>query len=178
MVPEILSVTDRIFSSWTIFCPFTPTPTYGPRKSKFWKNERNTWRYHHFIKVYTKWQPYDVWFLGYQMWWTEFFAILDDFLPFYSPNIPKNQNFKKMKKKPWRYYHFTHVYQKQQLYDVWFLRYGMWQAIVLSFWTIFYPFTLLKFQKMKILNKLKKCLEISSIYTNAPKIMIICHTVS
>ena len=48
----------------------------------------------------------------------------------------------------------------------------------MSFWTIFYPFTLLKFQKIKILNKLKKCLEISSFYTNAPKIMIICHTVS
>ena len=158
--------------------PFYPNRHYGPRKSKFWKNERNTWRYHHFIKVYTKWQSYDVSFLRYQTWWTEFFAILDHFLPFYSPNNPKNQNFKKMKKKPWRYYHFTHVYQKQQLYDVWFLRYGMWQTIVLSFWTIFYPFTLWKFQKIKILNKLKKRLEISSFYTNAPKIMIICHTVS
>ena len=100
MVLEILSVTGRIFSSWTIFCPFTPTPTYGPRKSKFWKNERNAWRYHHFITVYTKWQSYDVWFLRYQTWWTELFAILDHFLPFYSPNNTKNQNFEKMKKNP------------------------------------------------------------------------------
>ena len=30
---------------------------------------------------------------------TEFFAILDHFLPFYPPNDPKNQNFEKMKKK-------------------------------------------------------------------------------
>ena len=37
---------------------------------------------------------------------------------------PKNQNFEKMKKIMWRYYHFTHVYHKWQLYEVWFLRYG------------------------------------------------------
>ena len=30
----------------------------------------------------------------------EFFVILDYFFPFYSPNNPKNQNFKKMKKTP------------------------------------------------------------------------------
>ena len=26
MAPEICSVTDRILSFWTIFCPFTPPP--------------------------------------------------------------------------------------------------------------------------------------------------------
>ena len=31
---------------------------------------------------------------------TEFFVILDHFLPFYPPNNPKNQNFEKMKKTP------------------------------------------------------------------------------
>ena len=45
------------------------------------------------------------------------------FCPF-TPNSPKNQNFKKMKKNTWRYHHFTHVYQKLQLDDVQFLRYG------------------------------------------------------
>ena len=169
---------------------FLPFQSRQPGKSKFWKIEETTSRYSHFIHLHHKQQSYDVWFLRYWAWQTEFFHLgpsfallpqpppMDPFLPFYSPNNPKNQNFKKMKKNPWRYYHFTHVYQKQQLYDVWFLRYGMSQAIVLSFWTIFYPFTLLKFQKIKILNKLKKRLEISSFYTNAPKIMIICHTVS
>ena len=55
-----------------------------------------------------------------------FFVILDHFLPFYPPLDPENQNFDKMKKNPWRYYNFTHVYQKWQSYDVWFLRYGAW----------------------------------------------------
>ena len=36
-----------------------------PEKSKFWKNEQNTWIYHHFTLVYHKQQSYDVWFLRY-----------------------------------------------------------------------------------------------------------------
>ena len=32
-------------SFWTKFCPFTPLST---KKSKCWKNEKNTCRYHHF----------------------------------------------------------------------------------------------------------------------------------
>ena len=42
-----------------------------------------------------------------------------------------------------------------------------------SFWTIFCPFTPLTAQKIKILKKLKKSLEISSFYIYVPQIMII-----
>ena len=51
--------------------------------------------------------------LRYGVWQTEFFAILDYFLPFYTPpppplplppNNPENQNFEKMNY--WRYYHY------------------------------------------------------------------------
>ena len=38
-------------------------PLMGPRKSKFWKNEKNTWIYYHFANAYHKWQSCDVWFL-------------------------------------------------------------------------------------------------------------------
>ena len=97
-VPEIRSETD------IIFCHFGPLfallPPYGPRKSKFWKNEKNTRRYYHFTHVYQKWQSYDVWFLRYGAWQTKFFVILDVFLPFYAPNNPKNKNFEKLKKTP------------------------------------------------------------------------------
>ena len=44
---------------------------------------------------------------------------------------------KNWKNKTWRYYHFTYVYHKWQSYDVWLLRYGVWQTEFLSFWTIF-----------------------------------------
>ena len=62
------------------------------------------------------------------------------------------------------------------------MMYGSWDMECngqnfLSFWTIFCPFTPLTTQKIKILKKWKKHLEISSFYTSVPKIMIICYTV-
>ena len=91
---------------WQSYDVLTP---YGPRKSKFWKTEKNTWR-HHFPNVYHKWESYDVWFRRCEVQRTEFFAIL----LFYHPINPKNQNFEKMKKKKnsCRYHHFIHVYTK------------------------------------------------------------------
>ena len=47
--------------------------------------------------IYHKWQSYNVWFLRYETWWTEFFVILDCLLPFYPS---KNQNFEKLRKTP------------------------------------------------------------------------------
>ena len=50
MVPEIWRVTDVIVTShfWANFCPFTPLNT---KKSKFKKNEKEAWTYHHFTYV-------------------------------------------------------------------------------------------------------------------------------
>ena len=50
------------------------------------------------------------------------FLILGYFLPFYPSKFPKNQ------KNSWRYQHFTHVYQRWWLDDVWFLGYGIQQT--------------------------------------------------
>ena len=46
-----------------------------------------------------------------------------------------------------------------------------------SFWAILFPFNPLTAQTMKISKKQKKILDISSFYTSAPKIMIICYNV-
>ena len=46
----------------------------------------------------TKNHNHDVWFLRYGVRQTEYFVIMDRFLPFYPPMDPKNQNFEKMKK--------------------------------------------------------------------------------
>ena len=45
---------QNVLSFWAIFWPFTP---WQPEKSKFWKIERNTRRYHHFTQVslHKKW---------------------------------------------------------------------------------------------------------------------------
>ena len=95
MVPERACDEHNFLSFWTVFCPFTPLTTQNLIILEKWKN---AWRYYHFKQVYHKWQSYDVWFLRYEVWRTEFFVILDCFLPFYPHNNPKNQNFEKLKK--------------------------------------------------------------------------------
>ena len=47
------------FSFWAIFCPFAPN---SPKKSKFQKNKKSTWRYH-FTHVYQKFWLDDIQFL-------------------------------------------------------------------------------------------------------------------
>ena len=111
----------NFLSFWTIFCPFTPLTT---RKIKILKNGKKPWRYYHFTHVYDKWQSNHLYFLRYGVQLTERFVILDPFWHFYPPNNLKNQTFEKNEKNTWRYYYFTHVYQKWQPYNVWFLRYG------------------------------------------------------
>ena len=67
----------------------------------------------------------------------------------------------KKKKKCWRY-HFTHVYQKPQSYEVHFLGYGVRQIFFCHFGQFFalYSPTFLTTQRTKILKKWKKHPEI------------------
>ena len=100
------------------------------------------------------------------------------FLPFYPPNSLKNINFKTMKKKTWRYYHFTLAYKKSWLYPILFLKMAHDGCnCCFLFGAISSPFTSLTVQKVKISKKWIKRLEILSFYTSVPKIMIICYTV-
>ena len=155
---------NRQNSLWTIFCPFTLLTT---QKIKILKNWKNTWRYYHFTHVYDKWQSYDVWFLRYEAWWTEFFVILDCFLPFYPLTTWTTKTFKNWKS-AWRYHNFMHVYHKQQSNDVWFLRYWVQQT---DFFVIFQPFFAilplnnLEYQNFEIIKKL---LEVIWFYTCVP----------
>ena len=153
MVPEIWSVTDRIVCHFgPFFCPSTP----NPKNQNFEKIKKNTWRYYHFTNVYHKWQSYDVWFLRYGAWQTEFFVILDHFLPFYPPNNPKNQNFEKLKKTPGDIIilHKCTKNHDHMLYCSWDMACDRCNCYF-SFWAIFCPFTPLTTQKIKILKKWK-----------------------
>ena len=92
---------------------------------------------------------------------TDFFVILGHFLPFYPTNKLKNQNFEKMKKSFWRYYHFTFVYHECQSYDVRLLRYGVQQAKSFLILDHFLPFYL----KIKILKKnLRRYHQLTLVY--------------
>ena len=75
------------------------------------KNEKNTWRYHHFTQ-YHKWQSYDIWFLRYEVQQTEFYCHLGPF--FYPFTLPTARKMKisKNEKNAWTYHYFTQLYQK------------------------------------------------------------------
>ena len=139
---------QRFWSFWTVFCPFTLLTT---QKSKFWKNEKNTWRHYRFTEVYHKWQSYDVWFPRYEAWQTEFFVILDCFLPFYPTNNPKNQNFEKLKQvfKDIIILHKCTKNNDCMLYCSWNMVHNGCNCYFL-FWSIFCPFTSLTTRKSKI----------------------------
>ena len=67
--------------------------------------------------------------------------ILGYFLHFYLPNSPKHQNLEKVKKKnPWRYHHFTIVYQKSWSYAILLVRYGTWGIKLFFILGHFLPF--------------------------------------
>ena len=130
MVPEILGAT--VFLSFrAIFCLLTLLTTQK-------------------IKILKK-KPADIIILHlcqmndnqiiYVSWDIKLNRIFSHFGPFFCPFTPHPPpKFWKMKKKTWRYHHFTQVHQRWQLYNVWFPRY-------------FCPFTPLTTQKIKILKK-------------------------
>ena len=94
-------------------------------------------------------------------------------MPFYSPKSPKNQNFEKTKKTPGDIIilHMCTKNYDQIMYSSWDMLHDRCNCYF-SFWAIFYTFTLLTAQKIKILKKWRKCLEIPSFYICLPKIMI------
>ena len=135
-------MTDRTF------CHFVPFFAL----SKFWKVEKNTWRYYHFTHVHHKWQLYDIGFLRYGMQQIEFFCHIGLFFALSPPYGPRKSKFWKNEKNTWRYYHFKDVYHKWQSYDVWFLRYGVQKTELFVILSHFLPFYPPKTRKIKILK--------------------------
>ena len=69
----VLAFIDELWKTW--------------KNENFEKNEKNCWRYHHFIDMYQKLQSYEVQFLRYgvRQFFFSFWAI---FLPFTTPYAP------------------------------------------------------------------------------------------
>ena len=102
-------------------------------------------------------------------------VILGHFLPFYSPKNPKKSKFWKNEKIPGDIIlHLCMTNDHHMMYGSWDMECD--EQIFFVILDHFLPFYLLTTQKITIFEKWKKGLEISSFYTIAPKIMIICYT--
>ena len=116
--------------------------------------------------MYHNWQSYNVWFLRYGAWWTEFFVILDQFLSFYSPpKNPKIKISKKLKRTLKISSFYTNVLKITTIcYTVWQILYpfNFRQKIFFVILDHYLPFYLANNPKNQNLKKFEKSLEISS----------------
>ena len=146
-------MTDRSFCHFGPF--FALLSPLQLEKSKFWKNEKDTWRYYNFTHDHHKWQSYDVWLLRYGACnGQNFLSFWTSFSPFTTLTTWKVKILKKWKKNPGDII----ILQKCTINDN-HMMYGSWdinRQNFLSFWTIFCPFISLTTQKIKILKKMKK----------------------
>ena len=102
-------------------------PIYSPKNLKnqnFEKNEKNCWRYEQLTHVHQKSRSYVVWFLRYGAWQTEFFIILDRFLPFYPLTTQTIKILKKTKNRPGDtvILHMCTINDHHMMYGSWYLR--------------------------------------------------------
>ena len=143
---------------------------------KNWKNK--CWRYHHFTHLCQKPQSCEVQFMRYRV--RQFFC---HFGPFFCPlTLLTTQRIKILKKwtKTPRY---IIIWHKCTINDNHMI-YGSWNIncirqiffVILGHFLPFYPPNS-SAQKMKISNKWKIWMEMSSFFTRVTKIMIICYVV-
>ena len=130
----------------------------------FLKIKKNTWKYY-FTSVYQKPWWYDLQFLRYRAWLTEIghFGSSFAFLP---PLKPEKSEFWKKWKKLLQITSFYIYIQNHMIYSSWDTEWdGQNFFFILGHFLPFHPLTT---QKIKLLKKRKKQLEIFSFYICVP----------
>ena len=114
---------QKFLTFWTVFSPFIPPK--NQKNQNFEKMTKKPWDIIilHMCNNHMIYGSWDIKHNGHN-----FLSFWTFFCPFAPLTTPKNENFEKMKKSTWRYYHFTYMYDKWQSYDIWFLRYEVWQT--------------------------------------------------
>ena len=116
------------------------------------KYKKNTCRYHYQNlddMIYSSWDK------GKNILKLVILGYFSSFYPLKKPKIKILKN----EKICWRYHHFTHMHQKSQLYDVWFLRYGVRQTKCFVIMDHFLPFYYPMDPENQNFEKMKKTLE-------------------
>ena len=171
IVPEIWSATDRILSHFSPFsCSFIPLTT---RQNKLLKKRKKRLDiYHHFTKVWYKWQSHDVWFLRYEAW-HNFLLFWIIFCPFTTLATLRPKFSKKWKTRLEISSFYTSV---TKAVIICFTVALIWNAtdvfVVFHFGLFICALTSLTARKIKNFKNWQKLLDIWSFYTCVPKIMI------
>ena len=152
---------QSFLSFWVIFCPLTFLTTWKIKILKKWKKKKCL-KILSFYTCIPQMMIIWLWFLRYGAEQKQFFVILDYLLPFTPLTTQKIKILKKWKKIPIDIIilHMCTINENHMMYvsrDMERDRHNLF-----SFWIIFCPFT----QKIKILKKWKKCLEISLLHTS------------
>ena len=115
------------------------------------KKGKKAWVYYHFTHLYHNWQSYDVWSAT-----NNFLSFWTVFCPFTSPKDLENENFEKTRKKPGEIIilHMCTINDNHMIYGSWDME--RHRQNLLSFWTVFCPFTPLTTRRIKILKKMRK----------------------
>ena len=152
--------------------PFYTALTTG--KIKIWKNEKKTptdviiW---HMCTINDNNMMYSSWDMEHDR--QNFLSFWTIFLHFYSPNNPKNQNYKKIKKTPGDIItlHMCTINENHMMYGSWDMEHVM-DRIFCHFEPFFALLPPVTTQKIKILQKWKTRLEISSFYNSYQKLWL------
>ena len=157
-------VWHMMYGSWDIrynrqsflsFLPLLPfIPFNDPENQNSEKRKKHTCSYYYlYTHVYHKWQSYDVWFLRHGAQQTQFFLVLDHFLPFHPYNNTETENFEKLKKMTGAIIilHKCTINDNHIMPRSWHMKHD--RQNFYWFWVIFCPFTPLTTQKIKILKK-------------------------
>ena len=174
--PKIWSLMDRIFCYfWPFFALLPPPPSNNLKNQNFEKLKKNPGDIItlHMLSINQNHIMYGSWDIEHAR--QNFLSFWTIFCP--SPWQPKRSKFWKTEKNAGDIIilHKCTKNQDHMLYCSWDMACDRCNCYF-SFWAIFCPFTPLTAQKIKILKKWKKHLEISSFYNSVPKIMIICYT--
>ena len=149
---------QNFLSFWTIFCPFTPLWTQKIKILEKWKKTPEDIIILQICTINDSHMMYDSWDMESNR--QNFFVILDHFLTFYPLWTQKIKILEKWKKTPEDIIilQICTINDSHMMYDSWDMEAN--RQNFLSFWTIFWPFTPLWTQKIKILEKWKKHLKV------------------
>ena len=105
--------------------------------------------------MYHKWQPYDVWFLTYGAWRTEFLLFWTNSCPFTHITTQKIKILKTAKKPGYIIIlHKCTINDNHMMYGSWDMKHD--KQNFLSFWTVFFPLYSPNNPKNQNFQKLKK----------------------